>query len=361
VRRATEEDIALLRARVTGEASMEPAADVAEALLRVTLYGDTGGLQWHSLALLARSALAELREDAVSWDRAAFARDVVRRHLGESVLLGWPQGEAWFESLDADDRCTAWAHVVQSAADADLEFAKEYAQHAAAKLAGMDRSDCALRLRGAVGRALAAIGDYVAAALHLEEAVDGWFALGRVDGISYPMCELLRLRGIARDRPAIERLRVRIEQFRMSAADPVSLVFVRLALGRALVQAGASTEGIAELALRDREWTTAPAHATAARLRWLHYAALQRGDPSGNEHRVALERHASSAQLPLACIDAALMRGEVLAPLVHDLLALIPEGAEAARMLARIAPQLPSVARPADRPTVARMAWEYRY
>jgi hypothetical protein len=60
-------------------------------------------------------------------------------------------------------------------------------------------------------------------------------------------------------------------------------------------------------------------------------------------------------------IDAALARGEVVAPLVQLLIDLLPEGAEAARILARLAPDLSPAARKADRAAVAKMAWEYRY
>ena len=136
MRHATDQQLGLLRARARGEVSPESAAAVAEALFRATLYGDTGGLQWESVALVAHDVLAALHEDVVNWDLAAFARDVVRRHMGESVLLRWPEGLPWFDSLDTDDRLAVLAHVVQSAADADLESAGNHARRGEARAPG---------------------------------------------------------------------------------------------------------------------------------------------------------------------------------------------------------------------------------
>jgi hypothetical protein len=282
--------------------------------------------------------------------------------LGETVLLDWPdEGERWFVRLDDEDRLAVLAHVVQSAADGDAGLAARYARRAEKKVRAAAASDASLRLQGATARAFASFGDYEAAASHLEAALEGWRRVGEFANASYALSELLRLRGIGRDLPAVERLGTSVAFFRSAGPDTVSRVFVGLAFGRALIQAGALDQGSAQLSAGRDEWKAAPQHAAAARRRWLHYVALQRDPAMERKHLTALRRFAGSAQLPLALIDAALTRGEVVAPLVQSLVDLLPEGAEAARSLARLAPHLSSAARKSDRGTIAKMAWEYRY
>lgn len=298
--------------------------DGAEELFRLALEGWPVLLRWQGVAAAARKlaadatavALPPLAARKALW-KAAFARDVALRHTGEGVLLDWPAPEVldWFL---LQDRLTVLAHVVQSAADVGREM-EAYAWRA---MDGMprpgDRCDGHLRLLGAVGRTFAAAGRLDRAADALDEAVQGWFDLGRGADASMALCELLRVRGLAgRDgRAALQAAEERwLGRFvRCRGLSPASLGFVRLAAGRARVQAGdpaAAVEHLDDVAPSGVDWSAMRDHLRFSRDRWLARPldATERGRGAAVRERLhaAADRHSHHRVFALlADLDAAL-------------------------------------------------------
>jgi hypothetical protein len=334
------------------------------ALLQHTIRG----VPWRAFVRGAQEVLLHLDGDTNAWERVAFARDIGRRHLGELAILDWPDEAEWFKALNGVDQLTALAHVVQSAADANLDAIGSYAQAAEARLADVGPLPEALRLQGAVGRAYAAVGAFGQAALSLGRAVDGWFDGGRIRESSHALSELLRVVGVQRDADAVRGLQSRVDSLLSATPDAISGAFIKLALGRALLQSGQLDDGRAALGGSATEWEAAPLHAQAARLRWLHFADLEGGNDASAERHLdefdALNEDGAaydSAQRYLSRIDRALSRGTVVGGHVESLLAAVPGGHEAARTLSRLAPLVPLKSMLNNRSLVARMAWEYRY
>lgn len=361
---ATQDDIALVEmfSKTREHALRQGREHLPEALFRVALWLPTlPSAAWSDVAAAARALLLETPiEDKRTWARVAFARDVARRHTGEAAVLALPD-EEWGD-LDQGSRLALAAHAVQSAADGELALVEPYVTYgealAARVLEGDPAEPAALRLRGAIGRALAAVGSFERAGRVLDAAVERWMAVD-VRQSSLALCELLRVHGVLRAASHLERLTALVARFASENTDEVSRAFVRLSFGRALVQMGKPGDGCSEL-LAAEAWEKAPPHVEQSRQRWLHHAALLEGR-DGSEHLEALKKMNESDQLHLAHLDLALHHGDTFEGPVLALFDVVPTGTEAARALVRIAPTLSAESRIRDRESVRRMAWEYRY
>lgn len=313
---------------------------------------------WWNLGRLASVLLLQMSPgDASLRYELEFARDVSLRHLGYGVLIAWPSDE-WLRAQPAEERLEVLAHAVQSAADADLGEVIDRVNNARAWLPAEGNAASA-KLLGAIGRAEAAVGDYVRAAASLRQALDVWTSLGKLTSEgSFAFCELCRVLGIEKRLSDIEALKL-THWDELMKSDPISAAYVQLALGRAFVQAGSVESGSSHLADSAAEWRFSPAHVNAARLRWLHRASLARGDAG---HVLAsLEQVGFEEQLHLARLDDALHRGVDHIQHLGALIDLPVEGEEAFRTLQRVAPQLPPQARLHSREAARRLADEYRY
>jgi hypothetical protein len=319
---------------------------------------------------LARHAAAETETDtedtANARERARFelelVRDIASRHLGLAAPIPWPE-EDLLTTYDRSRRLSIVAHVVQSAADGRLDLVPEYASRARQLISDEEatREPEALVVLGALGRALAATGQYEDARRVLSDAVRGWLATSPSDG-SYALCELLRLEGIRGAKDEIYRLRDRELRLVLAAqTDASSKPYLTLALGRALAQCGCEAEALPVLESAELG-VYAPYHVRTAAQRWRAVAARA----VGAEHALrdaldTLDALGPSDQRELARLDGEDLDVETTVQCLETLVRLPSAGGEAARLLDRLAPGL-SLRAVAERPDILRrLRAEYRY
>jgi hypothetical protein len=163
------------------------------------------------------------------------------------------------------------------------------------------------RLIGALGRALAACGQYEEARHWLEEAIATWIALFEEDQMSYPLSEWLRVTGVVGNAAAIPRAKqdwmARMD--RDARTSDISRAFVRLSLGRAFAQTGQPALALEALeGPSESFWQLTFDHVQDARGRWL--ARTLRAMGRHEEEAQVMTRMRESDQKWLAQMDLAL-------------------------------------------------------
>lgn len=351
-----------LRARaLAGMLVPEDRRDQARvALFTVARARSAAALDWALIADLAVGLLGcfEPGDERASFE-LGFVRDVARRHTGDGVLLAWPSSEE-LSVYDDEAQLEVLAHVVQSAADASLEDAHRYAERARCMFSERGRRVGSLKLLGAAGRALAAVGAWDAAAETLREALDGWRSIDRAQS-SYALCELLRVEGIRGDAHRMSELQVLTADELWKALPVHALPYVALALGRAHAQVGAWE--LARRALASEQLGAhAPTHVRTAVYRWRAVVARACGDEAAVADAMTnLARLGPSDQLVLAQLDAEPGDARATQARLDELLLLTPSGAEARRILARVAPGASTRALSNSPEALRSLRREYRY
>ena len=342
---------------------------LVERLFTLALESQPVPCGWRLLSALAVGLTRRLPLDGGSlvglqsslrW-KLAFVRDVARRHAGESARMDWPEPEI-LEAFPAEVRWQILAHVLQSASDSDLPSTLAYTEKITSLLAteASTLSPSKTRLRGALGRALAAVGRHTDAEIHLRQAIEDWQRLAPVEA-SYPLCELLRILGIRGQREAIHALHARVRPFLESPS--VTSAFVGLAWGRALIQCAEDGEGLAALA-SPPHFALAPDHVSASRYRWLSVAQRRLGHQEAAAATMdLLEAMGDRDQLHLARLDARFEQGELeaLDPHAQALLEATEGGNEALLALSRLAPEQEPRWAVRDIGVLDRLRCEYRY
>ena len=325
---------------------------LVERLFRAALRGSSIPIGWPAVASAALGLLRTAHEwTSVERSWLEMAHAIARRHAGEGVVLRWP---ADLHVLPRRIRLEVAAHVVQSAADGDLEAVNDYVERAEGLIApSLDRDVGDLKLLGAMGRALMAVGSYKTAAIWLDRALSGWSALHLTADSSYALCERLRCAGIQGDGVALAELCDRATAF---LGDPEvtagSIAFVALAAGRGLVLDEQWAKGVAWLERSDVLWDSAEAHVRSARLRLLHVAFMGLWDKRAAKR--ALDQIGDCGQGRLARLDTALAFEEPLQGPLDALLDDLTWGAEARRTWSRLGPHV-------NAETVGRLVREFRY
>lgn len=336
-----------------------PAARAAAqaALFDGIVAGNRLALDWTLLTAIAIGLLRNGSDDERSRFELAFVRDVARRHDGGTDVIGWPDEE--LASYPQPKRARILAHVVQSAADGALHMVGEYVTKARRELAALDPElTDALAVRGAIGRALAAVGRFAEAEVELGATVEAWLERDPAQA-SFALCEQLRVAGIERQESRVRKL-LEVAERVEAHTSAYGRTYVALACGRALVQVG-SPRLARDVLAAPSVGMTAPAHVRAASLRWLARAMDDLGDGGAADsvRRELGDRHANSDQLALAKLDRATTVTERQAGL--ELLLGSAGSVEAKSLLERIAPGLSPRAF-AERPAlVVKVREEYRY
>jgi tetratricopeptide (TPR) repeat protein len=249
----------------------------ATVLYRMALENAPGLLSHRCVLESSRKLGSFLKDDASEQGRTALARvraaeRIAGRHEGlAGQALQWPKDDE-LRALPQPVRIGLLAHVVQSAADSSDALVCDFVPLALQWLpVPSDRSLEHLRLAGAIGRAQASAGDYESALQNLRDTVLGWFAVFAEHEASYALCEYVRLLGLLGKR---EELGVAARNWLASfETDPrtedVAVAYVRMALGRAYVQAGAPEEGLRYLQDAPAvQWTATRDEVRFGRLRW---------------------------------------------------------------------------------------------
>jgi hypothetical protein len=245
------------------------ARTAARQLFRLAMLGDVPLLGWKHVAVAAGAVREVFSADAPERGYADFAESVARRHEGEPAVLPWPPASA-LEEMPAVIAQAYCAHVVQAASDGASDEVSIYTERALARLPADPRlqHDGDLRLRGAVGRALARMRRWDEAREQLRLAVEGWFDLLRPHDASLAACELLRVAGIrgnADEVRAAHDLAIRVRQD--ARCDFLSRAFLDLAIARAYCQAGDPAAGLHTLDAGDLVLVRAHVKESAARWR----------------------------------------------------------------------------------------------
>ena len=308
----------ILRARWS--ADPEAARRSADALYEMALHNTQRLLDWEVAARSAAVLRACLPDGSPERALVSLAEQIAVRHAGRATRIDWPQQGA-LRSLRRVGRMWFVAHAVQSAADAGDEGVTEVIARAEQVLAPdpRDWGPEELRVRGAIGRARAAIGDYAGAAEALRETVADWFAVRAAPEASYPLSELLRvlaLLGRADAVDAVEEDAVR-RVLSHPGTDALSRAFVLLSLGRARVLLGQHEAALSALDSPRVSWALTPEHSRFARVRWRVRALREMGREEWGEELGRLQ--GSREQSQLAALDRALWAGEPWQALVEAL------------------------------------------
>lgn len=299
--------------------------DIKRAARRLYLMALGSGspiLDWKAVARGADFLLSQLAEGEPAFDEATVAGKIAKRHTGEPSPMPWPT-DAFLQRLSRPLRQVHMAHVLQSANDAGTSALMEIVSSIQKELpSARECYEPQLVLRGAVGRALAALRHYEEASPYLRETVEAWRELGRIQDASYPLCELLRVIGILRDADALSSLESLLREFRASPLlSPDSRGFLRLALGRAHTLLGQPQEALLVLgAAGDVAWGAMRDDIQNSRLRWLAWAQSAAGqleEAVRTRQRLPEDRF----EALLACLDRVLEQGEDPEPVLGQLLA----------------------------------------
>lgn len=310
----------MLRARWRDPANARASA----AVYRRVAIESRGIVGWGMLERTAKELCEVLEKDSSEQGKEAFkqaqlAQSIARRHEGHRAPIEFPCDEVLREMMVTQQRVLL-AHVVQSAADDCDESAHAYLDKAAPYLPSDPKQwECgALRLAGAMGRALAAVEQYDRAIEKLRAAVQGWFDLFEEHQSSHALCEWARVLGVTGRKDELQQAERYAQRFAGSPlAEETSRCFVRLAFGRAWTQLGDAKRAL-EYLLDGVSWPCMPNHLLQARYRWLVRAHLdQRQDA---EAKKTLELMDDGPQKRLAELDWACAREGDVARAVRELL-----------------------------------------
>lgn len=272
---------------------------MANVLFRAALQGETT-FGWAGVAR-ATDTLRKLADtDLLRW-RLEIAHEIARRHECNQGLLQWPTDEL-LESLSRPLRLTLLAHVVQAQLDAGSDEVAATLARAERHLAPpRERHAEDLKLLGAMGR-LAGIVDMERACHLLEQAVDGWRSIDRLEEASHALCEALRVGSLlGRDVGALREVAAELlEMPRLPGSTPA---FVRCALGVAAVLRGELDVAHEVMSDASYDWHRAERHLQARRRRWLARVHRARGEAPLAASLVADLASLDSASALLAALE----------------------------------------------------------
>ena len=329
-----------------------------QALFEGTLLGSRLGWDWGLVSAVASGLLRHVGDKDDERFELEMVRDIARRHGGTTAPIGWPE-EDQLQRYDSQRQLTILAHVVQSVADGDLGAVPGHALRGLAAV-GEQRSVEALKLLGAIGRALAAVGEFDAAKNALDNALEGWLVTSPVEG-SHALSELLRIEGIRGNLAGVVALRTLADEKIVPDLDAASKPYVALAVGRALAQAGHPQEALEVLA-DETLGARAPLHVQTSAQRWRAVAArsLQKADQADEALR-KLDGLGDTDQRILARLDNEALDVLETKKCLDELLLRPRDGEEARRLLSRLAPGLSTYAIAERADVVRRFRAESRY
>lgn len=222
-------------------------ARAARRVLELAVGDHTRFLPWESVEALAASVVAATTPGTTENRHARVARDIAARHFGKPVKLG---DVAWSEVLAEPPvlRFKLAAHFVQGANDGCAPDWRQVADDALA-LADLGEGEGELRVRGAVGRLLAAWARYDEACQQLERAVEAWTSALMVPETSIPACEWLRAARLWGNAGHVARAQRAVgDCLEHDGCSELSRVHLALALGRDAALAGEPQEAGRHLA-----------------------------------------------------------------------------------------------------------------
>jgi tetratricopeptide (TPR) repeat protein len=305
-----------------GWRTKEAALETLRKLYQRVLGGPGLLLGWKAIAATAEKLEQVLDGDDEEVWKAGFIRSVSLRNEGRyDQIIPWPSDEE-LRTFPIPIRLRIVAQALQSSTEGcapDLQAQASRAQgYIAPKL---DRYEQDLVLLGAVGRALAAAGDFDEAIRTLREAIQGWSDIYKDDQTSFPLSELVRVLGMLGRKQELDQvLETFVNNFEAAHTDnPHSQAFVDFSVGRALIQCGRPKEGVARLDERRQAWDQAYSHLQRSRLRWLARGREELGDEAGAATARRMLSPQNDGYAILANIDRALVTGDDPRALLEEL------------------------------------------
>lgn len=271
---------------------------------------------WRGIAMHARALLKRARRGTVVEARLRAVLNVCLRHAGDERREALPSLEAiGGASVSRIVRLRYLAHSVQSMADGgfgDLLATVAEARRALPSTPREASSD-ELMLFGAAGRALARCREYKDASQVLLATCESWLEAGRPEDAAVPLCEFLRVQGIAGTAKSLERALLLGRAVRDAPrTNEISRVFLDLAVGRALVQQSHPVEGSASLRAALRGERMGLDEATVSAWRWLARVAVEQGHSrEALRYRQRARAVAGADFKAIIALDAALEAGAV--------------------------------------------------
>jgi hypothetical protein len=239
-----------------------------------------GALDWRAVARGAKRLAAVLSAGAPEAAAVREAEAIALRHADNSGRIERPTDDD-LRAMPLARRLGVLSQFVQSEADAGSPTLAKAVEFAAEYVGPPRESDVAgLRLHGALGRAQSLLGLYGDAIERLRGTVECWLAAGEPGEASRPLCALALAAGLADRLDALAAADATARDL-LDRLVPDSRAFVRLAIGRAHVQAGDAGEAAKWLEADTEAWDAARDDVRAAGLRWLGNARAALGDAQG--------------------------------------------------------------------------------
>jgi hypothetical protein len=274
----------------------EKRSELVQSFFRLALSGRAAMVDWTPVAQAATVALESWTELGLHQrESLAFVRGVAARHEGNAVGGELP-GREWLCQMPAPVRLDVLSHVVQQSADTAQPEPREVIELAQAHLVrGQDAFTPHLRLLGALGRLLSAVGKWSEGLALQREAARGFCSRLSPSDLSYPLSEWYRLAGVLRDEQAFrEADLMRQQAAQMQAPDLIDNPYVDLAMCRARVMLGkdldAALSRLQSLCLDP----SLPSHVRWSAVRWLVRAIGVQPDASQAERWIESLRAAAN-------------------------------------------------------------------
>jgi tetratricopeptide (TPR) repeat protein len=300
----------------------EKLRQAADKLFHVAIEARSPILDWRAVERGAQTLLDKLDPSEPAYMKVKISLQVTRRHDHKVAPLEW-LSEKVLSSLHRPLRDRLMAQVIQATNDAADERLGALLDNSRERIpSAKECYEPQLIIRGALGRALAALRRYEEARDFLRETVEAWRELGQFEEASLAICELIRVVGVLGRRDELEALLPLVEQFRGSLRlDFTSRAFLHFDLGRAHLLTGDATGALTFLDEGEVSWSAVRDHLRRRRLRWLARVLVRLGRLSeASELRTRLNAEQNLLDVLLAQLDEALERHEEPTPILVRLI-----------------------------------------
>jgi hypothetical protein len=279
------------------EAAEDPESreKLIRSLFRLALSERHAAPAWGPVAE-ACATVAEQTTNETERRQLALCSAIAKRHDGATnSTIPLPTADE-LSDLSGPARLRFLSHLTQQAADTGSPSPRGMLDLAKAHLpvAGADVFPDHLRLKGAVGRLLATIGEHEASLRLQVETAHAWREVPWEHGISYPLSESYRLARVLEQASQLQPL----EELRGEALVrgllrvPTDTIYVDLSRGSALLTLGTPLQRKTGQTILSRLWDDSSGlFPGVCAARWLHYEFLAQSPQQAEVVRTRLATH----------------------------------------------------------------------